>query len=246
MKRTLKTLALVTFYILLISIMVVTVYEIHNETAQDKFTSYYTRVLNNIYIDEKADVNDAEILDSFIETLPPIFIKEFRKDWRLVIEDSIPIPCDWPDNIAISGYTDWHTRTIVIKKHANPSDMLDVFAHEIGHCFDFEYGSVSYSSLFREFYELYNKDFDDYYTNSPPGYSTSTPVEFFATCFKEYLLYPEHLNTEAPKAYIFIDSFYKDIQKLKHTYLYDLGTVSNTMRRMVDGEIEIYNAPRER
>ena len=234
MKKALIIFLFIVIFILLFSIMVICNYELHNKFLQDELSSYYTCAVNNFYIDENTSVSNAETLDYFIETLPPIFVEEFRKDWKVIIEDKIPLPDDWPDYIQINGYTDWNSRTVLIRDRENTSEMLGSFVHELGHCFDLEYGSVSHSSLFNEFYELYKEDFSECSTNIPPGYSTSSTDEFFATCFKEYLLYPEHLNETAPKAYIFVDNFYKDVEKLRRFFTYDLGTVANTLKRLAN------------
>lgn len=229
-----KTLIFIVIGILLFSIMVVGIYEIRNKSMQDDLSSHYTCAVDNFYIDESTRIDDVEMLNSFVDTLPPVFIKEFRKDWKVIVEDQIPTPDNWPDYITIGGYTDWDSRIVIIRKQTDPYDMLDNFVHEIGHCFDFEYGSVSYSYLFSDFYELYKDDFDEQYVRALDGYSTSSPVEFFAACFKEYMLCPDHLKDTAPKAYIFVDEFYKDVEKLKHTYVYDLGSVANTLRRIAN------------
>lgn len=216
-----------TIWILIIAIMIISIYEIPNIFAWDDVTDGYTCVIDNFYTNEDDIVDDVKLLNEFIETLPPVFIREFRKNWRVLVEDYVP-----SNGVIIGGYTNWDSRIILVKKQINFTDTLDIFAHELGHCFDCEYGSPSYSDLFGDIYDLYKDDFSEQYTNSPAGYSTSSAVEFFATCFKEYLLYPKHLKTVAPKAYDFIDDFYKDIQKIKYVYVYDLGDVANTVLRL--------------
>ena len=214
-------------WILLISIIIIGIYEIPNIFTWNDIANNYTCVMNNFYIDEDSSVDDAETLNEFVETLPSVFINEFRNNWRVIIEDYIPAP-----NVTVGGYTNWNSRIILVRKQTNSTDTLDIFIHELGHCFDFEYGSVSYSDLFGDIYDLYKDDFSEQHTISPVGYSTSSAAEFFATCFKEYLLYPEHLKMVAPKAYNFVDDFYEDIQTIKYVYVYDLGAVANTVLRL--------------
>lgn len=221
-------------WILLISVMIIGIYEIPNILEWNDITDNYICVINNFYASENSSVCDVEILNELIETLPPVFISEFRNNWRVIIEDYIPPLVGYPNNVIIGGYTDWNSRSILVRKQTNLTDTLDIFIHELGHCFDFEYGSVSYSDLFGDIYDLYKDDFNEQYTNSPDGYSTSSATEFFATCFKEYLLYPEHLKAVAPKAYNFVDDFYKDVQKIKYIYIYDLGAVANTVLRFAE------------
>lgn len=218
-------------WILIISITIIVIYETPNIYALDDITGNYSCAINNFYVNEDSSVDDAKMLNEFVESLPPVFIREFRNDWRVIIDDCVFYPTGFPNNVIISGYTDWDSRIIFIRKEANSADTLDTFVHELGHCFDFEYGSVSYSEFFNDVYDFYKDDFTEQYTNSPIGYSTSSAVEFFAACFKEYMLYPEHLKTVAPKAYNFVDNFYENIQTIKYIYIYDFGAVANIASR---------------
>lgn len=214
-------------WILVIAVIIIGIYETPNISTWNNLTDNYVCVMNNFYSNKDCSIYDVEMLNEFVETLPPVFIREFRENWKVIIED-------YASNTTIGGYTDWDSRIILVKKQTNFTDTLDTFVHELGHCFDFEYGSVSYSDIFGNIYDLYKDDFSEQYTNSPVGYSTSSAIEFFATCFKEYLLYPEHLKTVAPKAYNFVNNFYEDIQKIKYMYVYDLGAVANTALRLAN------------
>lgn len=234
MEDVIDVLIRIATWILLMSIMIIGIYEMPNIYEWDDITDNYTCTINNFYINDESSIDDAKMLNEFVESLPPIFINEFRSNWRVIIDDYILSPIGFPNNVIIGGYTDWNSRSIFIRKETSSTDTLDTFVHELGHCFDFEYGSVSYSELFGDIYNFYKDDFIEQYTNSPTGYSTSSAVEFFAVCFKEYLLYPEHLKTAAPKAYSFIDDFYKDIQKIKYLYIYDLGAVANIAARFAE------------
>ena len=152
-------------WIILISIIIIGAYETPNIFEWNDITENYTCVMNNFYIKEDYGSADVEILNEFVETLPPIFISEFRKCWRVIIEDYIPPHIDCPNNVIIGGYTDWKSRVILIKKQTNPNDTLNIFVHELGHCFDFEYGSVSYSDLFGDIYDIYKDNFSEQYTD---------------------------------------------------------------------------------
>lgn len=215
--------------ILLISAVIIGMYEMPNILAWGGLTDGYTRVMGNFYVNSAYSVDEAAKLNDFVKTLPPVFIKEFKSNWRVIIEDHILIPT--AGNVVVGGYTDWQSRIIVVKKQATYDDTLDIFVHELGHCFDFEYGSVSFSDEFSDTYNLYKENFEEESSLSPDGYSTSSAVEFFATCFKEYLLCPGHLNNVAPEAYEFVDDFYEDITEIKYIYVYDFGAIANTVRR---------------
>lgn len=229
MKNVIYAMMRMVAWILLISLIIVGIYETPNVFAWNDITDNYTYAINNFYINEDSDIDDVKMLDEFVETLPPVFIREFRNNWRVIVED-YHVAVD-ANNIITGGYTDWNSRVIFINRQTNYDDTLNIFIHELGHCFDFEYGSVSYSDLFGNIYGLYKDDFKEKYTISPEGYSTSSSAEFFASCFKEYVLYPEHLNDVAPIAYNFVNSFYKDIQKIKYVYMYDLSDIANILSR---------------
>ena len=235
MKKLLKILICITVYILIAAVIVISIYERHDVDTQEMMVSEYIHVEDNLYVDEKCDIEKALVMNEFVEELPSSFVTEFRDDWKVIIDDDIPTHDTWDDRLSITGYTYWQARIIVIKDQSDTDELLDVFAHELGHCFDFEYGSVSYSDIFNEYYSLYRDDFTEYDTDTLAAYSTITNYEFFATCFKEYLLYPEHLESEAPKVYIFVDDFYNDAAELKRGYAYDLGAVVNTLRRLTSG-----------
>lgn len=234
MKKLFKTLAYIALWIFIASFMTVTIYEYHHKTKQDLATSRYTHATDNFYIDKSCDDWTVSTMNKLIDSLPPIFVTEFREDWVVIIEDKIKTPSDWPSNVSIDAYTHWQTRTIILKNQ-DADKMLNVFAHELGHCFDFEYGSPSYSDVFREIYGTYRDTFLEQDPYATPRYATASPVEFFATCFKEYLLYPEHLKAEAPKAYNFVHLFYNNVLEMEHGYWYDFGAVANTLKRIAEG-----------
>ena len=220
--------------ILLASAIIIGMYETPNILGWNDMTDAYSCVLNNFYVYGESSVDEAEMLNEFVETLPPVFIREFRSTWRVIIEDH-PIALTGASlNVVVGGYTDWQSRIILVKKQTEFADTLDIFAHELGHCFDFEYGSVSFSNEFGDIYDLYKDSFVEQHEISPDGYSTSTTAEFFAACFKEYLLYPEHLQTVAPNAYDFVNSFYEDIHGIKYVYMYDFGAIANTISRLTE------------
>lgn len=226
----LRTLASVLF----ISVIIIGMYETPNVFGWNDMTEGYTCVTNNFYVYGSSSIDEAEMLNEFVETLPPVFIREFRSTWRVIIEDH-PIALTGASlNVVVGGYTDWRSRIILVKKQTDFTDTLDIFVHELGHCFDFEYGSVSFSNEFGDIYDLYKDNFSEQHDISPEGYSTSTTAEFFAACFKEYLLYPEHFKTVAPNAYDFVDFFYEDIQEIKYVYIYDFGAIANTISRLTE------------
>lgn len=220
--------------ILLASAIIIGVYETPNILGWNDLTDNYTCVMGNFYVNGASRVDDAEKLNEFVEALPPAFVREFKNNWRVVIEDYFISTTGHASDIVLGGYTDWNSRTILVKAQTEYADTLDIFAHELGHCFDFEYGSVSFSTEFGDIYNLYKDSFSEQYESSPKGYSTSSTSELFAACFKEYLLCPEHLKTVAPKAYDYVDIFYDDIQSIKYMYIYDFGSIANTVARLAE------------
>lgn len=234
MEEALFVLVRIMSIVLVASLFIIGLYEMPNIAAWDGLTDGYTCVMGNFYVNSAYSVDEASMMNEFIETLPPAFKKEFKSNWRVIVEDYYITPTGNINDVILGGYADWRSRVILIKKQTDPVDTLDIFVHEIGHCFDFEYGSVSFSNEFVDIYDLYKDNFSEEYNISPDGYATSTAEEFFAACFKEYLMYSDHLKTVAPKAYDYLDHFYKDVQEIKYIYVYDLGAVANTIARLTE------------
>lgn len=238
-KRTIKIFVCVSVCIVIMSLMFICVYEYIDRAAQTSIVSNYSYEIDNLYVDKDCNIENAKKINAIIDKLPFNFVREFRTDWKIVIGSSIPyafiehenIPLDYESQgISIDGYTNWQTRIIFIREQSDVNQMFEVFIHEIGHCLDFEYGSVSYSDEFQEVYLLYCDNFVDKDVGVLNQYCTTSRDEFFANCFKEYILSPEHLQSQSPQAYIFIDNFYKDIQKT--IFLYDINDIICTLRRL--------------
>ena len=218
----------------IISGVIIFTNEMPTLSARQGLNETYKCVLNNFYIAGNDCADDARAIDDFVDTLPEAFVKEFRDSWIVIIDDNKLTSVDLSSNTMVAGYTDWSERTIFITEQKQVADTLEIFVHELGHCFDFEYGSKSYSTFFKDIYAMYKDDFVDQSTLAAKGYATSSSMEFFAVAFKDYLLYPEHLNSVAPMAYKFIDSMYQDVQDIKYIYCYDFGDVANIITRLCE------------
>lgn len=237
-----KIFVCVLVYIMITLLLFVGIFEYCDKTAQTSIISNYSHAIDNFYINDGLSIESVEKLNVLVDNLPFYFVKEFRNEWKVVIGCEIPhtflehenIPLDYQTyGILIDGYTHWQTRIVFIREQADVNQMLNVFAHELGHCFDFEYGSISYSDEFQKIYESHRYNFIEKHGDSPNPYCTRSSDEFFATCFKEYVLFPGHLQNQSLQIYSFIDAFYRDIQNIKFIFVYDFYDIICTFRRLL-------------
>lgn len=241
-KRVIKIFVGALVYIMIMLLIFICIFEHCDKSTQESIVSNYSHGMDNFYIDDGCNVENIEKINMFVDKLPSNFVTEFRNDWKVLIGSDIPyifiehenIPLDYKTHgISIDGYTNWQTRIIFIREQLDVNQMLKVFIHELGHCLDFEYGSISYSNAFQEIYLLHRDNFVEKDDDSLKQYCTISRDEFFATCFKEYILFPEHLQDQSSQAYMFIDNFYKDIQKINLIFLYDFNDIICILRRLL-------------
>jgi hypothetical protein len=86
--------------------------------------------------------------------------------------------------------------------------------HEFGHFIDFTYSGGTYLSRnadFQVLYEKYKSSYKESGIGANAGYATSQATEFFATTFKDYLLYSSKLKSQAPEVYSFMDNLFKTV-----------------------------------
>lgn len=155
-----------------------------------------------IYSDGSKSVDEAaEMINTFVLSLPNNINQEFLSEWKVIMGKSIA--SDTASNVA--GATSWNTRIIRLNLYDDPEIIHKTFIHEFGHYFDLAHGYISKSAEFQELYIKHNDSFIEKDTFVPAEYSTSTAQEFFASVFKEYYVSPEHLQSIIPEAYEYID-----------------------------------------
>lgn len=223
----------------------------YNLDTQTILLSEYDAMGTTFYADSDQHYDGIYKMNAVLSSLPNSFSEVFQKEWKVVVADHLPsvfinlaaeakgenLAAGLPADIAVAGYSDWRTRIIYIAPQDNPDDMRSVFIHELGHCFDYEFGSPSSSEEFYKIFLLYRDSFQDNDKLSPDGYATLSEQEFFATVLKEYILSPDHLKSEAPEAYIFIVSFFEDVTNnpdATTTLKYDLRSAFIMLKNKAD------------
>ena len=177
----------------------------------------------------------------FISSLSPNVAKVFSKDWGFIVTDKLPQRTEhitdetYSDSDVLNehsfivGISNWRTRTVFIKLESDKAKLHSIFIHELGHCFDHEFGSLSSTDEFENIYSLYKDSYVEQTCYSPEKYASISESEFFATLFKEYFISPNHLKLQAPEAYDFIDSIYTKVSgddSADTTLKYDLQSVT--------------------
>ena len=203
-------------------------YTYHNPQQQEKYLIKYTQTpeTNYIYTDNSNRAKkSAEMITSFINNLPKEVIADFTKQWKIIIAPNVSSDI----LIQTDGATSWEAKIIALNTHSDPTDTYNTFVHEFGHYFDLSHSYYSKSEDFNAIYEKYRDTYIELDDKTPKEYPTSSSLEFFASIFKEYFLYPEHLNQIAPDAYIYIDTIYKEAVTPKS----DLETLIRTAKNNV-------------
>lgn len=107
---------------------------------------------------------------------------------------------------SIMGQTRIGPRVILIKNS-------DVFVerttfHECGHMLDDEL-AVTFISNSDEFKSIYNEERLQFKADNNVEYFISSPKEYFASAFSEYMIRPARLKYNTPKTYAFIEQCLK-------------------------------------
>lgn len=243
-KKLVIILSAVLLFIVVASFVYVGVYSYFNADEQTLTLKDYSNIQDNFYSDKNnKDDNLANIkqLEGFISSLPPNVAMVYAKDWVFIITDKIPLKAlkmidkEVPGNsdssdedVIISGVCNWHTRAVFLKSEPDVKRFETIFIHELGHCFDYEFGSLSSTDEFKNIYLMYKDTYVEQTYYSPENYAASSESEFFATLFKEYFISPDSLKLQAPEAYDYIDTIYKEVSEdgsADTTLKYDLQSV---------------------
>jgi hypothetical protein len=78
------------------------------------------------------------------------------------------------------------------------------FYHECGHALDNK-SKNKFISKSNEFRSIYLNEKDNFKAENNLEYYISSPAEYFASAFAEYMLNPERLRENTPRTYEFID-----------------------------------------
>lgn len=234
----------ILLFIVIASFTYVYSYGYYSADEQAKILKDYSNIQNNFYVDSNTEVNVETIkrMDDFISSLPTNVAKVFSKDWVFILTDKIPVkvinsaneevvqnnPDVFNEDSFIAGVSNWRTRTVFVQSDPEFKKVQSTFIHELGHCFDYECGSVSSTEEFKNIYLLHKDTYIEQTRYSPEKYASISVSEFFATLFKEYFVSPDYLKLQAPEAYDFIDAIYKAVSEdvsADTTVKYDLQSV---------------------
>ena len=102
----------------------------------------------------------------------------------------------------IMGQTNFGSRLVLLKNNG-PYVERTTF-HEFGHILDDEL-AVTFISRSDEFISIYNEEKENFKADNNVEYFISTPLEYFASAFSEYMIRPERLKYNTPKTYEFIE-----------------------------------------
>lgn len=111
----------------------------------------------------------------------------------------------------VAGIHNNGTKTIKLSFDCN-NNKDDVFLHELGHMLDFNagYPLTSNSTEFIKIYKYENIHFFDQSSNLFEHHSQD-PKEYFAESFREYILEPWKLKSNAPKTYEFMKRYIENL-----------------------------------
>lgn len=163
------------------------------------YIMFKTDIPGNIWMYGKTIVDDS-LTESRVEKAYdelPFNVKKMLEDneYRIYIVEEID------NNELIVGQTIYNCRIILIKDRY--SGVEKTLFHECGHVVDDE-GALTFLSSSDEFMEIYEEE--RYYFKAEDNweYYISTPKEYFASAFAEYMLNPERLKENTPKTYEYI------------------------------------------
>lgn len=223
-KKTLLTLLCLFVFLIIGGFLCVHSYSRFDQDQQASYLAKYTPASEMIYTDVTPNNETIDKIEDLIASLPDNISSGFLKEWKIIISPNMPDNFitntetaqlseadDNSGDIVVLGYSDWHLRLIFLKAQPDPDAVYKVFAHELGHYFDYEFGSPSLLDEFGKVYEQCKDSFVEHDASDTIGYSKTSREEFFATAFKEYLLAPEQLKASAPKAYTFIDHTFNQV-----------------------------------
>jgi hypothetical protein len=188
-------------------------YESENIVADKRGTITYKQLSDGILYDTSISDTYVKQAKSWLTSIPKSVMARFISDgWTYIFTD---------EKLVIgNSNADYYTalcnyRYLVISirvgiRQASQQNAI----HEFGHFVDYTYSNGTYLSNnpdFQALFEKYKSTYKESGSGATVGYATSQATEFFATTFKDYLLYGSKLKTQAPDAYAYMDNLYKTV-----------------------------------
>lgn len=115
-----------------------------------------------------------------------------------------------PDAVGVFEHSDIvHCYAIkIVRGGAYPVKKDNTVYHEFGHLLDYGYNEC-FKSDSKIFEEIYEAESDAFVVDGGYVYATSTPREYFATAFAEYMTNPDRLRDNTPMTYNYIEHVLK-------------------------------------
>lgn len=159
----------------------------------------YSETLQIYYDDEESLTNAKDVLSDVEKLLPKNISQLIKSQWKIVVSKSEPFPNT--TSLIADGITYTGKGVIWLDDDFNNK----VLVHEVGHAVDEYLGKPSEKSAFMNLYIQYWESYKEKGTDKIDKHSVSSPSEFFATMFEEYILYPSYVKEEASEIYSYFD-----------------------------------------
>lgn len=188
-------------------------YDRYKKEAQENVLLYYEKYDDLIYTSEIDKGNEnlvklVPMIHEFMDLLPEETVERFNKEnWKIIISTQKP---DYIKSIEdnahynVGGNTEHNMRIIFLYlNNSVPEYLLSDFIHEFGHYEDWEKGLIAKSKEFQDIFQK-NQGYEPEDKFSDENYHLKSSREFFACCYKDYFLYSDKLEKEAPEVYNYL------------------------------------------
>lgn len=166
---------------------------------------YHPTDKNYVFVDRE-DREVPDFVADVINKLPEEIAEMIKEEWYIVIADKDPLRST--DSRYIAGAA--HARGKII--WLTPDCSEHTLAHEIGHALAF----TENHDMSSEFCALHARSLDtflEFKDEKFEAYDTTTPTEFFAYLFDQYICEPERLENNLNEGYRYISTLATNYKK---------------------------------
>lgn len=156
------------------------------------------------------DEEKLEILEDTLEIIPDKYLDKIQdKQWKIIIVEEInqeqeSIQEDKPADDAICMGTAKLYPRLIYLQDTDIKELKEILLHEFAHAIDFTFEFSSKSDFYNMYKDYKEKGYIGYNESKSLKYATRNEKEFFATVFKDLLLYPNYLKENAPDVYNYL------------------------------------------
>lgn len=188
-------------------------YESENMLAEKRGTVLYKSLSDGIIYDTSLSNTYVKQAKSWHTSIPKNAMARFVSDgWTFIFTDEkLLIGNSNPD--LYTALCNYKYKVISIRVDIRQASQQNA-VHEFGHFIDYTYSNGTYlsnNSDFQMLYEKYKSSYKEYGIGANAGYAASQATEFFATTFKDYLLYRSKLKAQAPEVYSYMENLFKTV-----------------------------------